>query len=394
MSELRSLEYVAFTRAAADPPGSKVGAGGATLKQGAAISPFCERPADLKSPPVSAAEVIAPEPSLARTANDVARDLLGANPRIYWPDLLVTAAVTYASFAVAATAAWPVALAAGAVCVLALYRGISFIHELTHVRSTELPGFHFGWNALIGVPWLTPSLMYEGVHMLHHAKDRYGTAADPEYHPLARRPLSEFAIFLGIAFLAPVGTLLRFGVLAPLGFVIPAVRRFAIRKASAMTINPGFSREDFDRTVKAPWLAQEIACWLWSWTAVGLTVAGVVPLRAALTAVAVFSLMTALNQLRTAVAHAWDNDGSKMTFEGQFLDAVNVPPPALLPALWAPVGLRYHALHHLLPRVPYHNLPIAHRRMVEQGPEIYRHVEHSGLWAAMGALVRKARTAA
>ena len=40
-----------------------------------------------------------------------------------------------------------------------------------------------------------------------------------------------------------------------------------------------------------------------------------------------------------------------------------LPPPGLLPALWAPVGLRYHALHHLLPGVPYHNLGEAHRRI-------------------------------
>jgi fatty acid desaturase len=341
---------------------------------------------------VSAAEIIPEEPSLARQANDLARDLLGANPGIYWPDLLATAAVTYASLAAAIAAPAPWALLAGAVCVLALYRGVSFIHELTHVRSSELPGFHFAWNALIGVPWLTPSLLYEGVHMLHHAKDRYGTARDPEYHPLARRPVRELALFLGIALLAPVGTLLRFAVLAPLGFLIPPVRRFAVAKTSAMTINPGFSREDFDRTVKAPWLGQEIACWLWSWALIGLTVAGDFPLHAVLIAAGVFSLMTFLNQLRTAVAHAWENEGARMTFEGQFLDTVNVPPPALLPALWAPVGLRYHALHHLLPRVPYHNLPIAHRRLAANGPAIYRQVEQRELGPALSSLIRKART--
>ena len=43
--------------------------------------------------------------------------------------------------------------------------------------------------------------------------------------------------------------------------------------------------------------------------------------------------------------------------------SVNVPPPALLPVLWAPIGLRYHALHHLLPGVPYHALAEAHRRL-------------------------------
>jgi fatty acid desaturase len=102
--------------------------------------------------------------------------------------------------------------------------------------------------------------------------------------------------------------------------------------------------------------------------------------------------MTFLNQLRTAVAHAWENEGARMTFEGQFLDTVNVPPPALLPALWAPVGLRYHALHHLLPRVPYHNLPIAHRRLAANGPAIYRQVEQRELGPALSSLIRKART--
>src|SRR3546814_17099824 len=41
----------------------------------------------------------------------------------------------------------------------------------------------------------------------------------------------------------------------------------------------------------------------------------------------------------------------------------DLPPPALLAPLWAPVGLRYHALHHLLPSMPYHSLGEAHQRL-------------------------------
>jgi fatty acid desaturase len=32
------------------------------------------------------------------------------------------------------------------------------------------------------------------------------------------------------------------------------------------------------------------------------------------------------------------------------------------------VGLRYHALHHLFPSLPYHSLGIAHRRLMAQLP--------------------------
>jgi fatty acid desaturase len=336
-------------------------------------------------------------PSLARQASDLTRDLTRPEPRVYWPDLAITATLTWASFWIAATATSPpLTLAAGAVCVLALYRGISFIHELTHVRRDDLPGFHLAWNAVIGVPWLTPSLLYEGVHILHHAKDRYGTARDPEYHPLSRRPPRELAVFLAISLLAPVGVLLRFGVLAPLGFLIPSVRRFTVAKASGMVINTDFSREDFDRAGSAPWLAQEIGAWLWCWTVVGLTVAGVLPVRVFVTAIVVFGLMTFLNQLRTAVAHRWDNDGAVMAPLDQFRDTVNVPPPALLPFLWAPVGLRYHALHHLTPRVPYHNLGTAHRRLVAALPadHVYREVEHRELVPALASLMDRIRARA
>ncbi|HEX7884824.1 MAG TPA: fatty acid desaturase [Phenylobacterium sp.] len=333
--------------------------------------------------------------SLARQANDIARDLTRANPRVYWLDLSVTAAVTWLSLLIAATSAsagW--AVAAGVVCILSLYRGISFIHELTHLRRDDVPGFHVAWNILIGVPFLTPSLLYEGVHILHHAKDRYGTARDPEYHPLARRPPRELAVFIGVALLAPLGTVLRFAVLAPLGFLIPALRRFVVAKASGMVINPGFSREDFARARSAPWLAQEIASWLWSWTLIGLAVAGVIPWRALAIAATIFALMTFLNQLRTAVAHYWENDGAQMAPLDQFLDSVNVPPPALLPFLWAPVGLRYHALHHLMPRLPYHNLGAAHRRLVDAFPQdhAYRKVEQPELFPAIARLLGRMRT--
>ena len=67
--------------------------------------------------------------------------------------------------------ATPLEIAAALVAILALYRAGSFIHELTHIKHKDVPGFRLGWNALVGVPLLMPSFMYEGVHSLHHATD-------------------------------------------------------------------------------------------------------------------------------------------------------------------------------------------------------------------------------
>ncbi len=63
---------------------------------------------------------------------------------------------------------------------------------------------------------------------------------------------------------------------------------------------------------------------------------------------------------------------------------------ALLPMLWAPVGLRYHALHHLLPGVPYHGLAEAHRRLVKtlDADSPYHKGNYPGLPGLVGKIVR------
>ena len=80
---------------------------------------------------------------------------------------------------------------------------------------------------------------------------------------------------------------------------------------------------------------------LWAWALLAST--QWIGWRPLLIAIAVASLVALLNQLRTLVAHLWENDGDPMTVTAQFLDSVNVPPPGMVAELWAPVGLRYHS---------------------------------------------------
>jgi fatty acid desaturase len=105
---------------------------------------------------------------------------------------------------------------------------------------------------------------------------------------------------------------------------------------------------------------------------------------------AVASVVALLNQLRTLVAHLWENEGEAMTVTAQFLDSVNVPPPGRIAELWAPVGLRYHALHHLMPSMPYHSLAEAHRRLVAElaDDSSYHGANHAGMGVLVGRIAR------
>ena len=299
---------------------------------------------------------------MLRAAVELTRDISTARPEIYWPDMLGSAALGYAALAGAILAANPwTALALGILSALALYRALLFIHELTHIHRTALPGFRFVWNLLVGIPMLTPSFMYEGVHTLHHARTRYGTVEDPEYLPLALMKPWSLPLFIVIAVVLPVSLLIRSALLVPLGAVIPPLRKLVWERVSSLSINPDFRRRppegDFARMV----FWQELGASAWALFLLGSAFAwGWKPLAMG---IAVVSLTAVLNQLRTLVAHLWENDGDPMTVTGQYLDSVNVPPPGMLAPLWAPVGLRYHATHHLLPSMPYHSLGEAHRRI-------------------------------
>lgn len=301
---------------------------------------------------------------MLRAAVDLTRDISAARPEIYWPDMLGSAAIGYAGLAGAILLDGWQAWAAGVLAVFMLYRALLFIHELTHIHKTALPGFRFAWNLLVGIPMLIPSFMYEGVHTLHHARTRYGTAEDPEYLPLALMKPWSLPTFIVIAVLLPVGLLIRSAILVPLGVVIPPLRKLVWERASSLSINPDFRRRPPEGQFARMVFWQELGASIWALTLLASTQAwGWRPL---LIAIAVVSAVAVLNQIRTLVAHLWENDGAPMTVTGQYLDSVNVPPPELVAPLWAPVGLRYHATHHLLPSMPYHALGEAHRRISTQ----------------------------
>jgi fatty acid desaturase len=128
-------------------------------------------------------------------------------------------------------------------------------------------------------------------------------------------------------------------------------------------------------------------------TGLALMAAGILPWKVLLFwyLAAVFILF--INGLRTLVAHCYRNPPDReMTFSEQFLDSINVPGNFLTTPLWAPVGLRFHATHHLFPGMPYHNLGKAHRRLMKELPEgnPYPQAVRKSFWHAFTRLWKEA----
>jgi len=103
-------------------------------------------------------------------------------------------------------------------------------------------------------------------------------------------------------------------------------------------------------------------------------------------------LVLGLNQLRTLVSHRYCSSGETISHLEQFLDSANIK-GSWLTEIVCPVGSRYHALHHLFPAIPYHNLPKAHRRLsTELEPDsIYHRCTYPSCRAVVADLINHVR---
>ncbi|EGX56651.1 fatty acid desaturase [Streptomyces zinciresistens K42] len=345
--------------------------------------------------PWEARQVAAMERFSVKEAHDLLRGLFGPRMARYWTDFTL-------SVLLAGTAFWavgplggpsPLGVAAFAVSVLAAYRCFAFIHEIAHFRAKKSFGpFRMWWNAVFGIPMMVPVFMYE-CHGEHHNRKLYGTPQDAEYLPLARMAPSNIVGLLITPLFLPFFGPYRFAVLTPLSWCVPRVREYLYSNVSALKIDFEYRGRQPTAGEKWLWRGQEALCLAWIAAAAALLAVGAVPLSRLVQWYALFVTIAFVNSLRLLAAHRYLGDEDEMSVVEQMMDTVNHPRARLLGELWAPVGLRLHALHHLMPGLPYHSFPEAHARLVAGLPEdsAYRLTESAGLASSLRRLWREAR---
>jgi fatty acid desaturase len=361
-------------------------------------------PTVIKSPPPRTA---LGEFSLAE-ARRIVGDFFKPNPWIYWTDFLASWSIAMVSFALVQhpdritlnTAwHWPLTIGLFLVSSLLMYRCSLFIHELVHIRADEFTAFRFVWNLLCGIPFLIPSFVYY-THIDHHRRKHYGTHEDGEYIPLSNMPTWQILFYLSQCLVIPIAAVFRWGVLTPLSWISPGIRDWVHQHASSMIMDPKYIRPLPTPKVRRMMRLQEVGCFAVVWFLIGrmLINYGIFfdrPLSPMFLVQVYLSgvFIVTINALRTLGAHRWTSHGGEMTFVEQMVDSVNYPYNPLVGGLWAPVGLRFHALHHIFPTMPYHALAEAHRRLMRDLPadSPYRRTEARTLTGSIVALWGRAK---
>ncbi len=311
-------------------------------------------------------------------------DLSRPNANIYWSDFLgsvllahaCTAGLFYSFREYFQVGEFPVStglilgMFACYVTAVVLYmRSAMFIHELVHLPKEGFRAFRVVWNVLFGCLFLVPSFLYYP-HVDHHRRKHYGTKHDGEYLSLSHTSRWVIVGFIVQALVIPFLAIARFLVISPICWLIPGARAYVHRHASTMLVDPSYERTDASSRVMRMVVLQEAGCFVVTFMLVfGYRIVEGEWFNPGWIPVYFISLgVLVLNEIRTLGAHRWTHEGEEMSFQDQLLDSVNYPHCPWVSELWGPVGTRYHALHHLFPRLPYHNLAEAHRRLVEGLP--------------------------
>ncbi len=324
------------------------------------------------------------------TSKNIIQDLFEVKHETYFLDLILSGIGGWVIFLTALHFSWGSSkILMLLISALLFYRGLTLIHPIIHLNSTKSGKIRLLHYLLIGCPFLIPLFFYENSHRVHHQRNTYGTANDGEYIPFAHKHPFRIIVFILSSLLFPFILTLRYGLVGPLSFVRSSWRTTVETRFSSAAMNPSFRIDRPTGKTRREWLVQELGCTSIVLLSVFLLILHVISPGFFLQYFLIASGMALLNTVQGLTLHRYQSDGTSTDTNGIILDSYNTPGRfPLLTELWAPVGQRFHALHHLFPLLPYHNMATAHRRLMKLLPanSVYHQTENGSLFSALSAL--------
>ncbi len=311
-------------------------------------------------------------------------DFFKVSPARYWFDFLLSMTLAYTAATIYLTfplGSWQ-QIVAYPFAIFWLYRLGSLVHEVCHLGHHEMRAFKVTWNLLVGTMTLMPSPFFTRHHRDHHSQKMYGSPEDPEYVVNLFRPgsIPSIVVYLLIVAAFPIIVFLRF-FLAPLTFLHPKLREWTLTRASSLTMNWRYERKltGFDRWAIT---SMELLCFLRAAAIPGIVLLSAAPWSRLPLLYSLGLGTLVLNQMRQLADHHFETEGEEFTLEDHLFDSCNFTGRDFLTWLFFPFSIRYHALHHLFPTLPYHNLKACHNYLVDNLPaeSPYRRLDQESWW--------------
>jgi fatty acid desaturase len=238
---------------------------------------------------------------------------------------------------------------------------------------------------------MIPSFLYKGVHNDHHNINLYGTRGDGEYFPFVHEGKFKIILFILFSFFVPVLFAVRFIFLTPLSYCHQSIRLLVLEKFSSLSIDLSYRRTRSSLNSVGMWQVQELSACLYGWVFLLMVIQDIVHYKVLNLWFVTFGAVFFINSVRTLCAHRYRYSGNQaLGLSEQLLDSVNIP-KSFFGFLWAPVGLRFHATHHLIPEMPYHSLGKTHERLMKNFSykNLYKQTNSNSVYSALSRIWRE-----
>jgi len=244
------------------------------------------------------------------------------------------------------------------------------MHEIFH-QAKFLKGFETAQNLLFGCVFKFPSYV-TFPHHNHHKPTTYGTKEDPEYDDVwIGKSFAHFFPIVPMSLLMPWFLTVRFGLLP---FLYPLIgkklRHLIYQRISTFAMNVAYIRALPNKEEFKNWMTQDYLTCAFNTGVMFLLFTQRLSLENFITFQLFGTTFFFSNFFRAIVAHRYVVDKTAKTMVAQIEDSISFP-SSVTDFFWAPVGLKYHSIHHYFPTIPYHNLKKAHELLKAAGDDLY-----------------------